>query len=32
LTYLERQKSYGPDKLRREEAEEAEEAEENKSD
>jgi hypothetical protein len=24
LTYLERQKSYGPDKLRREEAEEAE--------
>jgi hypothetical protein len=32
LTYLERQKSYGPDKLHREEAEEAEEAEENKSD
>jgi hypothetical protein len=35
LTYLERQKSYGPDKLRWEEAEkaeEAEEAEEKKSD
>ena len=28
MTYLERQKSYGPDKLRWEEAEEAEEAEE----
>ena len=27
LTYIERQKSYGPDKLRREEAEEVEEAE-----
>ena len=32
LTYLKRQKSYGPDKLRWEEAEEEEEAEENKSD
>jgi hypothetical protein len=31
LTYLERQKSYGPDKLRWEEAEEAEEAEEVKA-
>ena len=32
LTYLERLKSYGPDKLRWEEAEEAEEAVEKKSD